>query len=236
MRLLPFIARLSTIGLIYAVAGYIYGVAAAMPSSTLESPPTAQRPPTWTRAELNACHAERTVASIHWGNPLHYRIADQVTPRIWVGSVCAALDVAFLRVNNIGLVISMASEWPFSGTNAHGGDIQYMHAPLHDTLHEDLYHMIESFKLASDAVLAHIETKKNGAQGGNVLIYCNMGISRSVSATIYTLMVMDKEGRHSFADHLKTVKDVRPIANPNSHYRYTLEYMDPSRRQNKVEL
>jgi hypothetical protein len=157
------------------------------------------------------CHQLRyeRARDMRWPWPLdHYHMADEVATRIWVGSVCAAMDTDFLKERNISLVISMADEWRFTGTRE---GITYMSAPdLHDSSSDDPSLLLQR--------LEEVYTRVT-ADSRHVLIYCNMGISRSATAAIYTIM---RSERNTFESVLDSVQMKRPIISPNALYRSIL--------------
>ena len=76
--------------------------------------------------------------------------------------------------------------------------------------------MIQYSKIIKDII------DRNGSK--NILIYCNEGQSRSVSAIIYYLMTTYKI---SFDRSLKLIKKIKPDAKPNSAFESSLKAFDP---------
>jgi predicted protein tyrosine phosphatase len=186
---------------------------------------------------LEECHRERSedVDSGRFGNVPFYNPADQITPMLWVGSVCAATNRTFLEENGIALVISMASEWPFTG-NFDG--IAFKSVPLHDSIYEDENETLDALRLTASI----IESYTSNPTPPGVLVYCNMGISRSVTAIIYTMIYLDnsdseRSARLPFATYLEVVRAKRPIARPNQLYQRILTaFADNNDRGRKEEL
>jgi protein-tyrosine phosphatase len=172
----------------------------------------ASQPYFWSPEAVAKCHKEREeyILLRSFWNGDSYTTANEIIPGLWVGSICAASDEQFLQTNNIGLVVSMAQEWPISG---HMSGVNFIHVPgLGDSNDEDQELVRSSFETASSLITEYM---KRTSSEKSVLIYCNMGISRSVSAAIYHLMAT-RTG--SFDDYLKLVQSKRQVARPNSLY------------------
>jgi hypothetical protein len=169
-------------------------------------------------ASIDACHQERLDALIRMGyDEVAYNMADEVYPRIFLGSVCASMDADFMSTHNIGLALSVAGEWPRRGQV---GDIVYKHVPgLGDSTTEDSDSVFQIFSLATAIVVEYL--RDSSTSNRNVLIYCNMGISRS--ASVVANVIMHYDGRFSLVEILRDMKNTRPVVRPNALYRSVLE-------------
>ena len=184
----------------------------------------------WTAEDIYQCQAGRTnrVRRDCWGDPDTYRRADEIRPGLWLGNICAAVDNAFLRENKIGLVLSMAAEWPINSSRT---EIIYDHVDLYDSGSEDTSLVL----LLLESIFRTIDDHTSSG----VLVYCNIGVSRSTTAMIYTLVQMDKKDgtlKSTYAEYLAHVQARRPVARPNSQYRAILTQYISDAQALKSEL
>lgn len=188
-----------------------------------------QEPTPWSSDAVRECQEERRTYSSKWGASATYRPADEITPAIWLGNICAAMDQKFLDEHNIGLVVGMAREWPFEGISPSG--VRYVHIPLDDSSDEEHGAVMESLESAYRHISEHIRAQESehgdAALYRRVLVYCNMGISRSTTAVLYTVVKMTNDafkfvstdGASVYDIWWNMVRNARPIARPNSQYR-----------------
>ena len=124
----------------------------------------------------------------------------RVAPGVFVAGEAVARDLATLREHGITHVINCNA---FVIPNHHEDTIQYKTLWLQDSPNEDvtrvLYDCFDFIRAAR-------------AAGGNALVHCSQGVSRSVS--IVVSFVMWETGL-SYEDAFKRVKSQRGIANPN---------------------
>lgn len=165
---------------------------------------------------IQQCHDERAVHPLASGNI--YNDADQINSFIWLGNVCASRNESFLRENNIGLALSVADEWSIDGYWESGlFRINYMYVPgLRDSPYEKLGNVVGSVAFALKIIN---EQKK---RDGNILIYCNMGISRST--TIVAAALLEEMCFDNFYGVLEMLRERRPSIGdgPNSVYKEAL--------------
>jgi len=173
--------------------------------------------------QITQCHEER-LARLPAGT--EYHMADELVPGVWVGSVCASRDELFLRENQISLALSVADEWPVEGINVYTGHegTLYWHliGLLDDPTHENEAHVLA---LVQRAVVAIQDWRQHDPwAAASVLIYCNMGVSRSVTVALAYLM-LDRGFYRQYMrnkDPLTLAQEKRPVANPNWLYRQVL--------------
>lgn len=139
-----------------------------------------------------------------WPGGTEYRFADEVAPGLWVGSVCAANNEEWLAIHRVTLVVNMADEW---NCVHHLTGIACVHFPLFDVAWRDA--SIAEIRL--NAAADRIETALRA--GHNVLVHCNMGVSRSVATAILYLQTYENA---SYDSAMNLVRSVRPIAKPNA--------------------
>ncbi len=159
-----------------------------------------------TPEEVVECHAER-YRRLQPKQP--YDMADEILPGLWLGSVCAARDPAFLEKHNISIALSMASEWAFEGEH-HVTD--FYHVPgLGDSIDEDF----DDAKFAIGLGVRAVRLMRRWRPSQVVLVFCNMGVSRSASVVMAYLI---KEGLN-----VSLVQEKRPVVQPNALYQKVLE-------------
>lgn len=192
---------------------------------------------------LQQCHDERADWIARHFPHVPYNAADEIVPGLWVGSVCAARNASFLSEHGIGLALSVANEWNFDGQY---GSTRYVYVPgLQDSVDEDgnqvlstflnAARQIREFKWGNDMTDASVyatylfmrdferehrwsprQFQMTFARPAAVLVYCNMGVSRSVAVAMAYLRL------HSEFDPA-LVRKKRPVARPNALYMEVLE-------------
>lgn len=167
------------------------------------------------------CVTEETCHEIHlnadyWKDNVYdsYTDADFIVNRLYLGNVCAAHNKSWLDEHHITLVISVAREWP-SYTCSLVGNITQVNYALDDTVLENEDKVIATLRHSTHIIKTHLE--KND---GNILIHCNMGISRSTTVLIHYLQY--KWPDKSFQRLLGIVKARRPVAKPNNLFSHIL--------------
>jgi len=152
-----------------------------------------------------------------------YNDADLIISGLYLGNVCAAHNASWLDENGITMVISVANEWatlPYSGER----NIQFRHFDLDDDISEDAYKATKAF--IHIASIIHTELfRSNVTHPTNILVHCNMGISRSATAVMAFLQRYVHPSL-SFKQLLSVVKARRPVSKPNSLFTLILEHYD----------
>ena len=95
----------------------------------------------------------------------------------------------------------------------HNPNIVILHLPMDDTLSQNLFTKSSDGKYYPDIAYNFIERAR--MTGGNTLVHCHAGISRSVSMVIYYMM---KKYKYSYEEALSNIRMKRPIANPNPNF------------------
>jgi len=172
---------------------------------------------------ITQCHEER-LARFPAGT--EYHMADELVPGVWVGSVCASRNETFLREKQISLALSVANEWNVEGMNlytGHEGTLYFHIAGLLDDPAREKEEQV--LTLLQDAVVVIQYWREHEPwAAGSVLIYCNMGVSRSVTVALAYLMLDPGFARQYSRnkDPLYLAQQKRPVANPNWLYRQVL--------------
>lgn len=135
----------------------------------------------------------------------------RIFEQLYLGSRHEASNEGWLTSHHITHVVNCAIELP----SYFPGRCVYLNLKLDDVPSQSIYHVLEkSFNFILDAI----------GKGGNVLVHCAAGISRSVSVVVYFIMKIKDV---SFDEALKYVKSKREIANPNQGFAYQLISVSP---------
>lgn len=137
--------------------------------------------------------------------------ATQVAPCIYVGDSQSALSEAWLRVHHVTGVIRLThkQEPKYDG-------IEYLDLPIRDSSHARIddyfgqtYAFIERHLRGSTWPCGNVR-ESSSTCSSSVLVYCNLGVSRSV--TIVAAYLMEKCGKSLSAvlDEMRQQRTVRP--------------------------
>jgi|HubBroStandDraft_5_1064220.scaffolds.fasta_scaffold208692_2 protein-tyrosine phosphatase len=125
----------------------------------------------------------------------------EILPRLFLGSAQDAASLDFISNNSITHVLNVAREVPKC---AHVKN--YAHIPADDSWYQDL---IQYFPWANKYISESLEN------GGNILVHCAAGISRSATIVIAYIMT---DYNMSMSDAYNYVKSRRAIVSPNLHF------------------
>nr|XP_060627820.1 dual specificity protein phosphatase 15 isoform X2 [Anolis sagrei ordinatus] len=155
---------------------------------------------------------------------------NKVLPGLFLGNFIDAKDFDQLSRHNITHIISIHESpqpyipvWTPNGTEGQWlRGITYLRIVLPDTPEANIkkhfkkcIHFIHSCRL----------------HGGNCLVHCLAGISRSTTLVLAYIMTVTQA---SWREALQAVKAVRPVANPNPGFRQQLENYEGSRTEQKI--
>ena len=130
----------------------------------------------------------------------------QVANNLYIGGIIEATDKKWLQNRNITHIVNATKEIP----NFFPSSIRYLNLYLIDMPEQNLTHVLEkSYRFIKDAV----------DKGGNVLVHCFAGISRSSSIVVYYLM---NEYNWSYRTAMTHLKRMHPRANPNAGFVFQL--------------
>jgi len=132
-----------------------------------------------------------------------------ILPGLFLGSQEAALNLPFLKENNVTHVLAVGAylAMPFYK------DIEYYHIDVHDLNNTNLIsHFHKCAKFIDD-----------GIQSGGVLVHCRMGISRSSTIIIAYLMERHKMTLRTAVQH---TREKRAIIYPNEGFQKQLELFE----------
>jgi protein-tyrosine phosphatase len=147
-----------------------------------------------------------------------YNDADLIFDGLYLGNVCAAHNKTWLNDHNIKLIINVAREWKDSDECTPG--VKQVYYELDDSNNEDEN---KARQILSDAALM-IKKHLNDKGSGNVLVHCNMGISRSTSVVLRYMQM--KYPKKSFQRLLSMVSTRRRVVRPNNLFGRILTELD----------
>ena len=139
---------------------------------------------------------------------LVFKEADHIIDNIFLGPETSAINLEYLRSNNIDRVLAAALyvEMPFTDP-VH--QIEYLYLQIDDSPTENIFSHLSS-------VIDFIEKRPHT----NVLVHCVSGISRSGACVI--AYVMKKKGL-KYEEAWEFVKSKRSIVHPNSGFKAQLK-------------
>lgn len=138
----------------------------------------------------------------------YYNDADSITNGLYLGNVCAAHNLTWLEKHHITLIVSIAREWP-SYTCPDVQKVKQISYTLDDSQYEVEENAKDILEKGSLLIKNHIDNNI-----GNILVHCNMGISRSTSLVIRYLQL--RYPKQSYRKLLAIVKNKRRVVKPNN--------------------
>lgn len=137
---------------------------------------------------------------------------DEIVSGLFVGSHAASVNVEQLNALGITHLLCCASE-----IEADDDEFVRMKISADDDPIERIGNYFDQCRVFIDGA------REQSGGGGKVLVYCQMGISRSVTiATSYLMMAF----KMRWIDALNLVQERRPVANPNAGFRAQLVQLD----------
>ncbi len=128
----------------------------------------------------------------------------EILPGLFIGSKKDALDIEWIRSENITSVLNVAKST--FDINYDDPNIEVMKIPLED-------HPTENIDLELDIGYSFINLTR--LSNRNILIHCAAGISRSATFLIYYLM---KKYKMSLEDALNLAREKRKKIRPNGGF------------------
>lgn len=140
---------------------------------------------------------------------------DKVADGLYVGSIHTLTSPSDLHRHNITHVVSLLRDNVRDMTKQ---GLHHLHVRVDDDDEEDIMKFFSETNRFIDQARS---------AGGNVLIHCIAGISRSVTVTVAYILSkqhqQDPSKKLSVEDTIKLVKKKRGVANPNPSFRQQLE-------------
>jgi len=140
--------------------------------------------------------------------------ANEIIPRLWLGSVKASMDEDFIIRNNIVVVFNCTKNLPFSPMIP----IKYR-VPVDDNLEEEEIRNMElwSTEIAYKLISEYI-------QGKTILVHCMAGMQRSAASVAFMLIAYYKIRA---LDAMKFIKSKRMVAfHPSANFGRSIDYFD----------
>ena len=169
------------------------------------------------------CHAE-LLGYLPESYQFGYLIANPVLPTLWLGNNCAALHAAFHANASIQTVLSLAREFDTRPAPL-ASDIAFHPLGLWDDANTGDAEILETLTRAAAVI-------NSGLQAGHsVLVYCQMGISRSTSAVLAYLLMYERTRFPDYEAALAFVRSARRVARPNPHFERVLRRLATTRAE-----
>ena len=122
---------------------------------------------------------------------------------IFLGAVEHSMNTKFITENNIQTIICVMKEEPYHKNTEFGKNINFLHIPIYDSSTENITNYFEQ---SINFINENISQKKN------ILVHCQMGISRSATILIAYLI---RERKMSHSDAFMYIKERRGQVEPN---------------------
>jgi protein-tyrosine phosphatase len=116
-----------------------------------------------------------------------YNDADEIIPNLWLGNHRSALNIEFLKKNNINLIINCTQNKSFINAEINKEmNIETYRIPVNDSLLEkDFLLMQKYFQIIIPLLLRKYTIEKK-----NILVHCHMGKQRSAIVVAGLLKVL----------------------------------------------
>jgi len=142
--------------------------------------------------------------------------ANEIIPRIWLGSFQAARDDEWLRSHGIQIVFNCTKDLAFKPCET--VEARYR-VPVHDNLEPEEIRALSSYSAATA-----FEIVKHYKEGKTILIHCAAGVQRSAACTAFFLISLTG---CSAENAIKYIKSKRPVAfTPAVNFLPSIQYFD----------
>lgn len=129
--------------------------------------------------------------------------AAQLVDGLWIGNACNAANHSFLRREGITGIINVTPEVP----NFYERDIAYCNIVVRDDMDDDME--VRVYEETAIFIEQHIQ------KGGQVLVHCFVGRSRSVAICCYYMMT---RLRFNFQSSYAHISQLRPHSKINQNF------------------
>lgn len=139
-----------------------------------------------------------------FGSPSH------IIDNIYLGSAFNAASYYDLKDNNIKMIINVTKEI----SKYYPGEFEYYNCDIYDNNMESIEQYLEE-------AYQQIKNFQKNNTGGNILVHCYMGASRSATIVLYYLMKEMKNADGNLVTHkeaLEYLKTKRPVVNPTHRF------------------
>ena len=134
----------------------------------------------------------------------------KITPRVYLGSIEAALDTPDLKKRGITHIINAAKDATYDS------ELPQIRLHLDDIPRENLFRVLEPSRIVMNRILLTNSENK-------ILVHCMAGVSRSASVVIYYLM---KNEGLTYDQALAKVRKTRSFVNPNAGFEMSLKAVE----------
>ena len=142
--------------------------------------------------------------------------ADEIIPRIWLGSYNSARDEEWLRSHGIQVVFNCTKDLAFKPCDT--VESRYR-VPVHDNLEPE-----EIKALASYSAPTAFEIVRHYKEGKTILVHCAAGMQRSAACTAFFLIAFTGCSAEKAINYIKSK---RPIAfTPGVNFLPAIQYFD----------
>ena len=133
---------------------------------------------------------------------------DEISAGLFLSNLESRKNEDVLRILNIATIFDLSTLPPFmSKPPKFSGMVVHEYSVLDDEEADIIP--------AAKQLLAVVASQRQQPTSGSVLVHCQGGVSRSASAVIYALMILDSM---SLAAAYRHVKRKRPCIQPNSGF------------------
>lgn len=142
--------------------------------------------------------------------------ADEIVPRLWLGSIRAAHDCKWLEEHNIQVIFNCTKDIDFIPCP---GVEERVRVPVHDDLSQE-----EIGALTKYSPSVAFEIIRHWKAGKNVLVHCAAGMQRSAASVAFFLITA---GRMHADQAIEFIQQKRPIAfRPGANFRAAIDWYD----------
>lgn len=142
--------------------------------------------------------------------------ANEIVPRMWLGSFKAASNENWLKSHNIQIIFNCTKDLPFINCSTVEKRIRI---PIHDNLQPE-----EIQFLTEHASSTAFELMKLWQSGKIILVHCAAGMQRSAASVAFFLITLFKFHTN---DAIYFIKERRPIAfTPSPNFLQSIQYYD----------
>jgi hypothetical protein len=135
-------------------------------------------------------------------------LPDEISAGLFLSNLESRKNEDILRILNIAIICDLSTLPPFMSKPPKFSGMTVLEYSVLDDEEADIMP-------AAKQVLAVIAAQRQQPSSGSVLVHCQGGISRSASAVIYALMVLDSM---SLAVAYRHVRSKRPCIRPNAGF------------------
>lgn len=150
----------------------------------------------------------------------------QIIDGIFLSDLPDALDIKLIKANRIGVVCRLSEFRLHPSVEYYSEDLKIEYHSY--VLRDELYFSKELIERAKQIYAVIMEHSTE-----NILVHCDFGQSRSVSAIIYYLQ---KRHGYTYVQALTLIKNIKEDAQPNYGFEMALRMLDPSKNDFEEQI